>query len=348
MRKNIHVKKLIYLICALGILSCKEQLPVIKPTLITDKTPNDTDDPAIWVNRENPEESIVFGTDKGEQDQPDSGVYAFDLDGKLIPEKSITGLIRTNNADVEYDFKLNDSVHTDILAFTERGRRQIRVFSVPDMKPLDNGGFKVFEDADDSNPEFRQPMGISIYRNPETGRVYVIVGRKNGPAEDYLYQYELISDPTGVRTDLVRKFGRFSGKKEIEAIAVDDALGYIYYCDEQEGIRKYYADPSKGNEELALFGGEYFTDDNEGIAIAAYPDGEGYIIVSDQGAHAFNFFRRSDNTFVKALNLGTLSTDGCEITLESLGSKFPNGLFVSMNDERDFFYHAVDSLQLDK
>lgn len=340
------MKKLVYLAFVLAMLSCKEQLPVIKPTLVTERTPNDTDDPAIWVNRNNPEESIVFGTDKGEQDQPDSGVYAFDLNGKLIPEKSITGLIRTNNVDIEYGFELNDSTQTDILVFTERGRRQIRVFSVPDMQPLDNGGFKVFEDADNSNPEFKQPMGISVYKNPETGNISAIVSRKNGPAEGYLYQYELISGSAGVKANLVRKFGKFSGKKEIEAIAVDDALGHVYYSDEQVGVRKYYADPEKGNEELALFGEEYFRDDNEGIAIVAYPDGEGYIIVSDQGAHTFNFFKRSDHTFVKSLNLGTMSTDGCEITLEALGNKFPNGLFVSMNDDRNFFYHAVDSLKL--
>ncbi|RAV29417.1 phytase [Sinomicrobium soli] len=340
------MKKLVMLSIITAMLSCKEKLPVIKPVVITEKTPNDTDDPAIWVNRENPEESIVFGTDKGSHDVADSGVYAFDLSGKIIPEKSITGLIRTNNADVEYGLKLNDSTYTDILVFTERGRGQIRVFSVPDMAPLDNGGFKVFTDAGDSNPEFKEPMGVAVYRNPDTGRVYAIVSRKNGPSEGYLYQYELAPGEGGLQAGLVRKFGRFSGKKEIEAIAVDDALGYIYYSDEQQGIRKYYADPGKGDEELAFFGGEHFEDDNEGIAIAAYPDGSGYIIVSNQGANNFNFFRRNDNTFVKTLNLGTTSTDGCEITLEPLGPSFPNGLFVSMNDAKNFFYHPADSLSL--
>ncbi len=48
-----------------------------------------------------------------------------------------------------------------------------------------------------------------------------------------------------VKGTLVRKFGLFSGKKEIESIAVDDALGYVYYSDEGYGVRKYYADPSK-------------------------------------------------------------------------------------------------------
>ena len=97
-----------------------------------------------------------------------------------------------------------------------------------------------------------------------------------------------------------------------------------------------------------MFGSEYFKDDIEGIAIATYPNGEGYIIVSNQQDHTFNFFTRSDNAFVKTLNLGTLETDGCDVTTQALGDKFPNGLFVSMNDEQDFFYHAVDSLQLNK
>ncbi|MCX2681809.1 phytase [Galbibacter sp. EGI 63066] len=340
------MKKLLILSCILALFSCREQLPEIAPTLKTEKLPNDSDDPAIWVNKANPEESIVFGTDKGDKKIANSGVYAFDLDGKLIEEKSITKLIRPNNVDVEYDFKLNDSTKADILVFTERGRKQIRVFSVPDMKPLDNGGFKVFEDETDADSEFTQPMGVSVYRNPESGKVYAIVGRKNGPTEGYLYQYELLSDATGVHANLVRKFGKFSGQKEIEAIAVDDALGYVYYCDEGVGIHKYYADPEKGNEEISMFGGEYFKDDIEGIAIATYEDGEGYVIVSDQQDHTFNFFDRKTNTFIKKLNLGTLETDGCEVVTESLGSKFPNGLFVSMNDEKDFFYHALDSLQL--
>ena len=52
---------------------------------------------------------------------------------------------------------------------------------------------------------------------------------------------------------LVRKFGNYSGKKEIESIAVDNENGYVYYSDEQFGVRKYYADPDKGNQELLVY-----------------------------------------------------------------------------------------------
>ncbi|TYP99811.1 3-phytase [Tenacibaculum adriaticum] len=335
------MKYLYITLLVLTIVACKKQLPEIKPTVITEKLPHDSDDPAIWINKQDPEKSIVFGTDK---DEVNGGVYAFDLDGKLIKEKSITNINYPNNVDVEYDFKINDSTKTDILVFSEREKHQLRLFSVPDLKPLDNGGFKVFEDETDV--EMKRPMGISLYKNPKNGNISVIVSRKNGPTENYLHQYEFISDSLGIKANLVRKFGKFSGNKEIEAIAVDDTLGYVYYSDEGVGIRKYYANPEQGNEEIKLFGGEHFKDDIEGIAIATYEGDKGYIIVSDQQDHTFNFFKRSDNMFVKKLNLGTLETDGCDVTTTALGTKYPNGLFVSMNDEKDFFLHALDSLKI--
>ncbi|MDN3595617.1 phytase [Zunongwangia endophytica] len=335
------MKKINILLICLILASCGPKLPEIAPDVVTEPTRHDTDDPAIWINRENPEESIVFGTDKN----TDGAIYAFDLDGKIIESKTLRNLKRPNNVDVEYDVKLADGSVTDIMIFTERELEQIRIFSVPELKPLDNGGFKVFQDTREN--EMSLPMGISIYRSPKSEKTYAIVGRKNGPKEGYLHQIELVPSENGFAPKVVREFGLFSGKKEIEAIAVDDELGFIYCADEGHGIRKYYAEPDMGNEELALFGGEYFKDDIEGIAISVYPDGKGQIIVSDQQQGTFNFFSREDNSFEYALNLGTTETDGCEVTTVALGDKFPNGLFVSMNDndEKNFFYHDLSRLK---
>ena len=321
----------------LGLGSCKKgsDLPPIAPDVITEKTLNDTDDPAIWINPKDASKSIVFGTDK----ETNGGIYAFDLDGKIIQDKTIKNIERPNNVDVEYGFRLNDSVAVDILAFTEREKQQIRVFSVPDMLPLDGGGFPVFEDESDIAQKLT--MGISLYKSPKDSAIYAIVGRKTGPSGNYLYQYKLMADSTGVRTDLARKFGTFSGKKEIEAIAVDDEKGLVYYSDEGVCIRKYYAEPSMGNEEIACFGGEHFLEDIEGIAIASYPNGEGYIIVSDQQLGQFNIFSRKDNSFIKAVNLTTTETDGCDVVTVSLNDTFPNGLFAAMNNEKDFYFHDL-------
>lgn len=321
------------------LLSCKPKLPELIANVVTEKTLHDTDDPAIWVNPNDASKSIVFGTDK----DTNGAIYAFNLDGKIIESKTIRNLKRPNNIDLEYGFTINDSTQTDIIAFTERERQQIRIYAVPNMKPLDHGGFKVFEDV--ILPKANLPMGIALYKSPKTKDIYAIVGRKTGPENGYLYQYLLMSDSLGVHSKLIRKFGKFSGKKEIEAIAVDDEAGIVYYSDEMHGIRKYYAEPSKGNDEISCFGGGYFKKDIEGIAIAKYKD-KSFLIVSNQQAHTFNIFDLKTNAFIKEINLGTLQTDGCDVTTTALGNKFPYGLFVSMNDENNFFFHDLSKLKL--
>ena len=335
------MKKVIYsLLTVILMVGCqrKNQLPEIAPDVITENTLHDTDDPAIWVNKEDPSASIVFGTDK----DTDGAIYAFDLQGKIIENKTIRGLKRPNNVDIRYDFKLTDSTTVDVMVFTERERQQFRMFSIPDMKPIDAGGFPVFTNATEA--KHKLPMGISLYHSPKDGSMYAIVGRKAGPLEGYLHQYLLKPRNGRVEAELVREFGKFSGRKEIEAIAVDDANGIVYYSDEGKCIRKYNAEPSKGNQELSCFGESYFRDDIEGIALANGVNGKNYIIVSNQQNHSFVIFDSSDLSFVKEVDLGTIETDGCDVTTTSLGSAFPNGLFVAMNDERNFYFYDLGKI----
>lgn len=333
--------KLFFSILLTASIACnRSKLPPIEPDVITEFTINDTDDPAIWVNQKEPSKSIVFGTDK----ETNGAIYAFDLQGKVIEHMTIRNIERPNNVDVEYGFQLNDSTQTDILVFTEREKQQIRMYSIPDLTPLDNGGFPVFEDEEMKSN--RLPMGVGLFKSPKDSTVYAIVGRKSGPKKGYLYQYELSADSIGVQSKLVRKFGSFSGVKEIEAIAIDDKNGFVYFSDEGVCIKKYYAEPDMGNVEISCFGGEYFEEDIEGIAIASYPDGTGYLIVSNQQKGEFNIFSTPDDTFVKAVNLTTTETDGCEVVTLSLNEQFSNGLFVAMNDEKNFYFYDLGKLGL--
>lgn len=331
MKKHI----IIYLTITTLLFNCKkkEDLTPIKPDVITQKTSNDTDDPAIWVNPKNPAESIIFGTDK----ETNGAIYAFDLNGKIIENKTIRGVKRPNNVDLIQNFKLNNTTTVAILAFAEREKQQIRIYSVPEMQPLDNGGIKVFED--ETTNDFKFPMGIAFYSSPTTQKTYVIVGRKTGPKKNYLYQYELQSTNNQIKAVLVRKFGNFSGKKEIEAIAVDNENGFIYYADEEFGVHKYYAEPTQGNKEIAIIGQGKFLTDIEGIAIAKTTQKEGYIIISDQQRGTFNVFDRQTNKFIKTLDLTTVETDGCEVSTSNFGPLFPNGLFVAMNDSKEFYFY---------
>lgn len=331
----------------ISLVSCSDKLvPVqedaLKPIVITEKLPHDTDDPAIWIHPTDPSKSIVIGTDK----DTNGGLYAFDLGGIIVGKSKV--LKRPNNVDIAYGLVLNGK-KVDIAVTTERETSKIRVFSLPDLKPLDDGGISVFD-----GEELCAPMGIALYTRPEDQSIFAIVGRKDGPSETYLWQYELSDNGRGiVGGKVVRKFGKYSGKKEIEAIAVDNELGYVYYCDEQFGIRKYYANPAlNDNQELALFGQGDFKSDNEGIAIYKKSVTEGYILVSNQQANTFMVYPRegvSGNTnsypLVAEIPTSTIECDGVEVTNVNLGGSFANGLFVAMSNGMTFQYYSWDSIQ---
>lgn len=305
----------------------------IKPAVVTEKVVFDSDDPAIWINAAQPEKSLVIGTDK----ETGGGLYAFDLQGKIVSK--VTGLQRPNNVDIAYGLTLTDTP-IDITATTERESNKLRFYSLPDLKPIDGDGIPVFE-----GEQQRDPMGIAFYTRPSDQTIFVIVGRKSGPADGYLWQYKVTANNGKVALDLVRKFGKYSGKKEIESIAVDNELGYVYYSDEQVGIRKYYADPQKGDEELALFGKGEFTVDNEGISIYKLNDSTGYILVSNQGANTFNIYAREGSAGephqhqrITEVPVSTMESDGSETSAVSLPG-FEGGIFVAMSTDKTFHYY---------
>lgn len=317
----------------------------LKPVVITQPAANDTDDPAIWINPEDASKSLIIGTDKGNEEGI-GALYVYDLDGNIIEDKTVENIKRPNNVDIAYNVMIGGE-SMDIAVCTERYTNSLRAFALPSMKPVDGGGIEIFQ-----GEELREPMGVALYQNPESGKLYAIAGRKTGPDGTYLWQYLLEDDGQGkLKGTLVRKFGAFSGKEEIEAIAVDNELGYVYYSDETYGIRKYYAHPDSSNTELALFGnhGE-FTEDHEGISIFKAENGKGYIIVSDQQANKFHIFSREgsennphDHKLIKSIDVSTSESDGSDVTSLPLNDRFKHGLFVAMSDDKTFqFYRWED------
>jgi len=338
---------LAFLLLSTLLVACKDDklAPVaadaLKPTTLTQALPHDTDDPSIWIHPTDASKSIIVGTDK----DTDGGLYAFDLNGKIL-KKSIT-LKRPNNVDIAYGLII-DGKKVDIAVTTERESNKIRIFSLPDLNPIDNGGIPVFE-----GEELRDPMGIALYTRPTDKKIFAVVGRKSGASGSYLWQYELSGNGKFAAAKVVRKFGAYSGKKEIEAIAVDNELGTILYCDEQFGIRKYKADPAlNDNKEMALFGKTGFKADNEGIAIYKKTDSTGYILVSNQQANTFMVYPRegakgnpNNYPLLAEIPTSTIECDGADVTSINLGGKFKNGLFVAMSNGMTFHYYSWDLMQ---
>ena len=328
---------------SIAVAACDAGKNRIVPVRRTQKVEKDADDPAIWVNHADPGRSLILGTDK-------AGIlFVFDLDGGIVTKIRRPEMQRLNNVDVEYGMMFPDGP-ADIAVVTDRDAGKLFAFRLPTFQPVDSGGIKLFE-----GEQHHRPMGIGLYKRPADGIIFAIFSRKNGPPDNYLWQYRLDADETGnLKLTKVRAFGKFSGhdkkkKGEIEAIAVDDAMGFVYYSDERFGIRKYYADPDARNAdmELAVFGKDDFKSDREGIAIYRTESGGGYLVVSDQGRNRFNIYdlgggpgNPHEHRFLRSVRLSAKSTDGCDVTPISLRTEFSQGLFVAMSNDKTFQYYS--------
>jgi 3-phytase len=304
---------------------------------------NDPDDPAVWVHPTDPSRSLILGTMKVAA--PAGAVVAFGMDGQI--RQVISGIDRPNNIDVEYGLQLGGK-RFDIAVVTERLARQLRIFRIEptDGRLVDIGAVPVLQGQPG---EAGAPMGIALYRRPRDGATFAIVAPKEGPRQGYLWQYRLADGGAGrVGATLVRRLGNFSAtsirdENEIEAVAVDDALGYLYYSDEADGIHKWHADPDHADaaRELAHFARTGFRGDREGIAIYALPDGTGYIVVTDQidEDSEYHLYPREGaagnphdhSREIAVLRGGADATDGIEISSRPLGPGLPSGVLVAMN-----------------
>lgn len=191
-------------------------------------------------------------------------------------------------------------------------------------------------------------MDIAIYRRPHDGAVFAVVAPKTGGATDYLWQYLLTIGPQGPSARLVRRFGTFSGlgpepgeAGEIEAIAVDHELGFIYYADERFGIRKWHADPDHPDAAggLAVLGRDGYLGDREGLALYQRGQRVGLSRVErpDPRWLALDDLPRSggaggphDQPLLRVVNTPSDETDGLDISARAV-PKVAGGLLVMMN-----------------
>jgi 3-phytase len=339
------IKLALLLVAGFSLATAQGAEAVVKPRVVTEAVKHDSDDPAIWINRTDPSQSLVIGTDK----DADGALYVFDLQGRVVQDKVVRGLLRPNNVDIAYDVTVG-GVKVDVAVLAERYAHRLRVFRLPDMLAIDGGGIPVFE-----GERARDVMGIALYTRASDDALFAIVSRSDAfaPTQGYLNQYRLVDDGNGsLHGVFTRAFGEWSGLKEIEAIAVDDAAGFVYYSDETYGVRQYHADPlaEDAEDQLGEFGRGEFTEDHEGISVYARDNGTGYLLVSDQQANHFNVYSREGTAtapyahgLLARIAVSTDESDGSDLTTVELPG-FPGGLFVAMSTDRTFQFYAIDDL----
>ncbi len=334
-----------------------DSLPAAQPVLETPYTVDseenpeavlagDSDDPAIWVNPENPEQSLVIATLK------DGGLVTFDLNGDIFEEilPAPFGEIRYNNVDLVYNFELGEET-VDLAVASDRENDTLAIWTIdPETRQLqDVTADNILETIFGVDDGEQTAYGLATYNSPVSGQSYAFVTQADS---NQFAQLELVDNGSGqVDANLVRtiELPTPTGEPEdsqSEAIVVDQELGFVYLAIEEEvGILKFQAEPDAGNDFEVVYSIEddILVPDLEGLILYYGDNGEGYLIASSQGDSSYGLFDRAGSNeflgqFVIAGN-GDIDqvneTDGFDLTNVALGSAYPNGLFVVQDGAND-------------
>jgi 3-phytase len=306
-------------------LTMKDDLEAVHATVETDPVPHAgdaADDPAIWVNPENPSLSAIIGTDKA------GGIAVYDLDGKQL-QYLPDGLM--DNVDLRVDFPL-DGGKAVLVTASNRKDNSIAMYRLdPATRQLTNVAARVIKHG-------ITVYGMCMYRSAKTGKLYYFGNGKSGEVE----QYELFDSGGKVDAKKVRSFKLGS---TVEGCVADDELGHFYISEEAVGIWKYGAEPDAGTNrsQVGKVGDGNLLADVEGLTIAYGRDGTGHLIASSQGNHSYVVYRREgNNEFVRKFRVaagggidGAEETDGIDVTTANLGPAFPHGVFVAQDGFND-------------
>ena len=319
-RVGAIVGALVVIIC--GLLSYSavagQDAPVFQvvAAVETDPAPNSgdaADDPAIWVHPTDPAQSTIIGTDK------QGGIAVYDLAGRqlqYLPDGNL------NNVDLRDGFLLGGEAVTLVTA-SNRSNDSIAIYRVnPNSRLLENVAARAVPTL--------TAYGACMYRSPVTGTFYYF---GNSPAGD-VEQWELF-DAGGGQVD-ARRVRTFDVGTRTEGCVADDELGHLYIGEEDVGIWKYGAELGAGAARTLVDttrGRGRLANDVEGLTIAYGARGTGYLIASSQGDDTFAVYRREgNNAYVAQFEITAgacvdrvTTTDGIDVTTQSLGPAFPRG-----------------------
>jgi 3-phytase len=285
------------------------------------------DDPAIWVNPDNPGLSIILGTDKN------AGLSTYRLNGR---EQQFVAEGKPNNVDVRYGFRTGDGFSSDLIGYTDMEKNEIVIMRVGTngaINPIAGGNIR---------SDLESVHGFCFYQSQFSGKLYAIANDKEGNIE----QWELRSAGTFIAVEKARTLKL---KSQVEGMVSDDELGLLYVSEKNKGIWRFNAEPDgspagmfikdsgKSNSKIAF--------DIEGLAIYKTERGGGYLIASSQGNNSFAVFSRGGNNgHIGSFRIGggefddTRDADGIAVVSDSLSPQFPKGILVvqdGINYEND-------------
>ena len=286
------------------------------------------DDPAIWVNKNNPSNSIIFGTDKK------SGIYSYNLQGQ---ELSYTNLGRINNVDTR-SMNLGDDENVSDFTFlfgSNRTLGSVDLWVFEDNKTrqkLKNNSWEV-----PSKPSFRGKSNIIVYGicagiDPKYGLVAFLT-EDTGPRVE-------VWNLTDNGLDLITTFNNGG---ESEGCVYDDFNRTLFISEEEvRGVLKAYrlddsfdfSEPYIVDSREGQIGG-----DPEGVSLYKTSNNSGYLILSSQGDSKFNLYDRNyPFDYITSFRIGSsksidnvTDTDGIETINFNLSDEYPEGIMIAQD-----------------
>jgi 3-phytase len=300
--------------------------PVIRPRFETEPVHSSgdaADDPAIWVNRSNPSQSLIVGTDKK------SGLDLYDMQGRIVHHLSDG---KMNNVDLREGFQLGGKSIVLVTA-SDRTRKAVAIYA------LDAANRQLIDIADGLQPSgLSDPYGLCMYRSARSQKYYVFISDPDG----LVRQWELVPTKAGkVRAKAVRDI---HFKSQTEGCVVDDQNGILYVAEEDVGLWRTSAEPRSGSEIRSIAevaANPQLKDDLEGVGLYDLGGGRGYLVVSSQGNNSYAVFRREgDQAYLGSFAVvadgargidGISETDGLEVTSDNLGPGFEHGAMIAQD-----------------
>ncbi|MEO1657096.1 MAG: phytase [Pseudomonadota bacterium] len=275
------------------------------------------DDPAIWVNTDAPDKSLIFGTDK------QLGLYAYNLAGE---EVQFLPLPRPNNVDIEQGMTIG-SLTGDFGVTSNRGDQ---TFSILQIGP--NGAEEIGRLAA-ATPE---PYGICLGTDPSP---VVAITHKTGEVDVYAVRYDGAFSAERIGT------GHAPGV-QMEGCVFDEAHHALYVGLEPFGIVRFDTRNLASTDEPVVVdrigGASGLKADIEGLALYKTGRLSGYLLASVQGDNSFAAYDRETGALAGRFKIvdgpvadGVRETDGIDATSADLGPDYPKGIFVAQDGFND-------------
>ncbi|MCG9494171.1 phytase [Acinetobacter pittii] len=298
------------------VLAKTENIITIPAEVETESVPSTgdaADDPAIWHNTTQPNQSRILATDK------QGGLQVSDLQGKAVQYLAVG---RLNNVDVRTGFKWGNQT-VDLAVASNRDHNSLHIFAIHPK----TGKVSTLGELPTTLDEI---YGICMYRDTQ-GEIYAIPNDKNGT----FIQYHITAVQQKVQAQEVQ---RFSVKTQPEGCAVDDATGRIFLG--EEGAAVWVKDLNPKTQlpmQQVISVGNVMHADIEGIGLYHGKD-KSYLVVSSQGNDSFvvldatapytvrGVFRIGINT-EKGID-AVSETDGLEVSSKDFGGKWKQGILV--------------------